>query len=848
MINRRNFLKVGAATAAGASLLVNKEASAQTNELKKGGKDYSYLSGTERDSVATACALCASRCAAIGFLDGGYVVKMEGQPESKRTLGKLCAKGQAGHTQVYDPDRILQPLKRVGKRGEGHWVKISWDAALSDLAGRLKKLRDEGHPEKFMFHYGWISASADRLINRVFLPSYGTGTIADNSCLGQSARLMALELTWGGRDDSWDFDNTRYVLNFGSNVMEAHTNHVALASRLSLALTDHNLKMVTFDVRLSNTAAKSHTWIQIRPGTDAAVALAMCNVVMTEGLYQGQGEQFLAFCQVTPDPNASTEEKITALNEYLTEYTPEWAEKISSVPAGDIRAIAIEFATARPACVISSRGATANHNGVETERAIQMLAAITGNIDNPGGRCRGVVPEWKYPAGPEDKPAPRRLEILEGFEGEVVLPVHSVGHQVLRMIKDGRSGRPEVYLWYNYNPVFSNGNSQGNIDILKDESLIPYTVAVTPFYDESAALADLILPDAMYLETYDFEDGISPAQIPEYYIRQPVVKPQGEARDFKDVCCELAERMGFPLGFNSGEEFLKQSCELTPAVKEKAGGFNGMKKWGVWYDKKAEPEYYSYRQPVSTDSLQADGVILDEVTGVYWNWKIAGVTSEAEARGKGYRHTPGAYKGYVAQKFGGTVYKGFTPDKINKSGYFELYSPILAEKNLPPLPGYIAIPEHQDLKENELILTTYRVNVQTLSRTQNCRWLDEIYTGSPAWINPKTAETMGIGDGDKIKLKTRLGEIESTAKVTHNVVPGVIAISSHGGHWEYGRYASSKKAPYSLDEDSPYEELKWWTNKDVHPNWIIDNVSEHISGQQRWMDTVVSVSKVAEST
>jgi anaerobic selenocysteine-containing dehydrogenase len=107
---------------------------------------------------------------------------------------------------------------------------------------------------------------------------------------------------------------------------------------------------------------------------------------------------------------------------------------------------------------------------------------------------------------------------------------------------------------------------------------------------------------------------------------------------------------------------------------------------------------------------------------------------------------------------------------------------------------------------------------------------------------------MGIGDGDKIKLETRLGEIESTAKVTHNVVPGVIAISSHGGHWEYGRYASSKKAPYSLDKDSPYEELKWWTNKDVHPNWIIDNVSEHISGQQRWMDTVVSVSKVAEST
>jgi len=845
MMNRRNFLKLGAAIAAGTSLLVNKEANAQSPELLKGGKDYSFLSGAERTSVPTACSLCASHCAALAFLDGGYVVKVEGQPESQRTLGKVCAKGQAGHTQVYDPDRILQPLKRIGKRGEGKWEKISWDEALTQLTERLRKLRDEGHPEKFMFHHGWISASADRLINKVFLPSYGTATIADNSCLGQSARLMAHELTWGGHEDSWDFDNTRYVLNFGSNVMEAHTNHVALARRLSYALVDRNMKMVTIDVRLSNTAAKSNRWIQIKPGTDLAVILAMCNVVMNEGLYRGQGEALLAYCQVTPDPDASTEGKIAALNEYLSEFTPGWAEKISGINAGDIREIATEFANAKPACVISSRGATAHHNGVETERAIQILAAITGNIDNPGGRCMGVVPEWKYPAGPEDKPESRRLEILEDFEGDVVLPVHGVGHQVLNMIKDGRAGRPDVYMWYNYNPVFSNGNSKENINILKDESLIPYTVAITPFYDESAALADLILPDAVYLERYDYEEGISPTQKPEYYIRQPVVKPQGDARDFKDVCCELAERMGFPLGFKDAEEFLQQSCDLTPVVKEKAGGFRGMKKWGLWYDKEARPVYYAYRQPVSTEMLQAEGVILDEASGVYWNWKLAGAASEEEAREQGYRHTPDAYKGYVAQKFGDAVYKGFTPDRINKSGYFEIYSPILAEKSLSPLPRYVPIPEHQDMKADEIILTTYRFNVQTLSKTQNCRWLNEISEDSPGWINPKTAEVRGIEDGDKVKLKTRLGEIETTVRLTENVVPGVIAISSHGGHWEYGRYASGKKAPYSLDVDSPYEDLKWWnTDDDVHPNFIIDNSSEPISGQQKWMDTVVSISKV----
>ncbi len=844
MVSRRDFLKLGAATAAGAPALAANKALAHETNLKTGGKDFSYLSGTEREPIATACALCASRCAAIGYVENGYVVKVEGHPDSRRTMGTLCAKGQAGVNQIYDPDRILQPLKRVGQRGEGKWEKISWDTALGELTGRLQKLRDEGRPESFMFHHGWISASAKSLINKVFLATYGTATIADTSCLGQSARLVAHELTWGGNFDNWDFDNTRFILNFGSNVMEADTNHVALARRLSFALTDRNLRMVTFDVRLSNTAAKSHSWVQIRPGTDAAVVLAMCNVVMAEELYRGQGEDFLEFCLITPNPNASIEEKVAALNDHLAAYTPEWAQEISGVGADLIRNVAIEFASARPACVISSRGASAQYNGVDAERAIQMLAAITGNIDNPGGRCLGVAPQWRYPTGPEDKPAPRRLNILEGFEGNAALPVHGVGHQVLRMIKDGRAGRPEVYLWYNYNPVLSNGNIRENLDILKDQSLIPYSVAVTPFYDESAALADLILPDATYLETYDFEDGISPTQVPEYYIRQPVVPPQGEARDFKDVCCDLAQRMGFPLGFKSAEEFVKQSCALTPDVKQGAGGFSGMKKRGVWHNDKAEPAYYSYKRAVGAEALQEDGVIRDEATGVFWNWKTAEVSSESEARRLGYRDTPGAYKGYVGQMVGGAVYEGFRPDTINKSGRFELYSAILEGKGLPPLPSYRATPEHRDMKADDLILTTFRINVQTLSRTQNCRWLDEIRGGDSAWINPETAAARGIGDGDQIKIESRLGEIETSAKVTEDVVPGVIAFSSHGGRWEYGRYASGKKAPYGIERDSPYEKLKWWTDGGAHPNWIIDNAAEPISGQQRWMDTVVSVRKV----
>jgi anaerobic selenocysteine-containing dehydrogenase len=844
MVSRRNFLKFGTAAAATAPLVEGRMARAHEEALSvKGGVDYSYLSGTEREPTTTTCGLCASRCPAIGFVENGYLVKLEGQPDSIRTRGRLCAKGQAGVNQIYDPDRILSPLKRAGKRGEGKWQAISWDQALDELAGRLATLREAGQPERFMFHHGWISASANKLINQVFLPSYGTATIADNACLGQSARATAHELTWGGHEDSWDFDNTSFVLNFGSNVLEAHTNHVALATRLADGLVDRHLEMVTFDVRLSNTAAKSARWIQIKPGTDLAVVLAMCHVVMEEELYRGAGEAFLRFCQVTPDPRAALSEKIAALKAHLAPYTPDWAEDLSGVDAEVIRDIAIAFAAAKPACVISSRGASAKYNGVETERAIQMLAAITGNIDNPGGRCPDVRPEWITPTGPEDKPTARRLELLQGFVGEAALPFHGLGHRVLEMIKDGHAGRPEVYLWYNYNPVFSNADTGANSDILKDESLLAFTVAVTPFYDESAALADLILPDALYLERYDFEDGASPDQVPEYTIRQPIVPPQGEVRDFKDVCCELARRLEIPLGFESAEDFVEQSCKLTPEVKSKAGGFRRMLKRGVWHDPKAAPRFYSYRQAVDAAALRADGVILDEATGVYWNWQTAGAASEIEALNAGYRDTPGAQRGYLAQRFGDQVYAGFRPGRLAKSGFFELYSPILEAKGLAPLPSYAPVPEHQAMKPDELILTTFRVNVQTLSRTQNCMWLDEIDVDDSAWINPKTAASRGIADGERIRIATPLGEIEVSARVTEAAVPGIVALSSHGGRWEYGRYASGKKAPTGIDEDAPHEELKWWRYEGAHPNRIIPISSEPISGQQRWMDTVVSVTK-----
>ncbi len=838
-ITRRDLIKLAAASAAvlATGKATGSRALAGTVDFAEGGQDFSPKTGTERKKIASACWTCVTRDAMVGYVEDGRLVKLEGQPDSIRGHGKICAKGAAGINQLYDPDRILHPMKRVGKRGEGKWKRISWDAALDELTGRLKKLRDAGRPEKFMFQFGRMKASQDKIV-QAFLAGYGTKTIANHTSICEGGKWTAQELTWGGHYDNWDFDHTKYVLNFGSACLENHTNHIPVATRLMAAIADRKVKMVTFDVRVSHTAAKSTEWVPIKPGTDQAVILAMCQVIMKAGLID---RKFFKFMKVTADPDASTDAKVAALKKHLAKYTPAWAAKISGVPAAKIKSLALEFAKTKPACLVSYRGAIAHYNGNETERACQMLAGITGNIDNPGGRCKAVGAGWSFPKGPK-KPKPKKLDLADGFPGQTAYPTHHVSHQVLKLIKDGRNGRPEIYMWYCYNPVYANGEVQENIDILKDEKLLPYTVCSDAYYGESTALADLILPNPSYLEWWGWEDMVSPAQIAEFYIRQPFVKPLGESRDFNNVVIELANRLGFSLGYNSTEEFLKKSCEMTPGVKE-AGGFEYMKKHGVWHDSKAKPAYYTYKKEIGKSAVTADGVILDKATQVYWNWKKVNVKSAAEARKIGYTKTKKAYKGYVGQKIGNKVYQVFKPDAVNKSGYFELYSELLKIKGWPPLPTFMAIPEHQNMGSDDLILTTYKVPVMTHSRTANCKWLSEIYHDNPAKINTATAKKLGIKDGARIKIKSTVGEFKTTAMVTESIVPGVVAVSHHRGHWEYGRYASGKNPPFASEIEDPDLKLMWWKSHGVHPNWAIPNSPDPINGMMRWFDTVVQVTR-----
>lgn len=840
--NRREFLRnlgLAGVTAGSIGLTGAKKAYGSNlhgTVLLEGGRDFSPTTGKERKAIPSACWQCVARDGIIGYVEDGRICHLEGNPELPRTNGKLCARGQGGVGQVYNPDRILFPMKRVGKRGEGKWKRISWDDALTEVVGKLKPLYDAGHPEKFMFHYGRMKGSSSTIIKKYFLTAFGTGTVDGHTAICESSKWTSQELVWGKHYDVNDVARTNYILNFGCNFFETHTSHISLSQR-AIEAKARGVKIVTFDVRLSNTAAKSDEWHPVKPGTDGAVILAMCNVIMSNDLYDADF--------ITKWTNVSVDE----LKKHLKSKTPAWAEKISGVLAADIERIAKEFAAAKPGTLVSYRGTACHYNGVENERICKMLDAICGHIDVPGGTCPAVGAKWKnsYKA---PKTKTKKLKHVFAPKDAYAFATHKSCHQVLGCIKDiAEAERPEVYMVFCYNPVYVNGNCQDNIDVLKDESLIPYVVVVDVAYSETAHLADLILPDATYLERWDWEDMASYDMIPEFYIRQPMVEPLGEARNFVDVTVEIAQRIGGEMAeampFGTAEEFVRDACEHTPGVKE-AGGFDYMKAHGAWYNRAEKPHYQKHAKKKNKADVEAN-----LASGKWQKNKFGTVYDPKKTKEGKYGADGGSwkdYKAYVGQEVDGEYYKGFKPDKVAKSGLFELNSKFLADAGFSGMPDYMPIPEHEKMGKNELILTTYKVNVQTHSRTQGCKYLSEIYHDNPALISSATAKKLKIKDGGKIKVKSSIGEIETTAKVTEGIIPGVIAISYHCGHWQWGRFATANLTPNPMaDEksdafDSDIKRI-WWKKKGVHPNFIIPNSGDPIGGGQRWMDTVVTVSR-----
>lgn len=834
------------------------------------------------------CQLCSTVCGIIGHVKDGRLIKIDGNPNDPNSRGHLCARGHAGLNHLYHPERLLYPLKRVGKRGEGKWKRISWDEALDEIAAKLKKVRESGKPEEFAFHQG-RQRSKDAL--KRFLDAFGTKTQLSHRALCSGNRRAAnLTYLWESDWDLNDVENSKYILNFGSNAFEAHQGHVPFANRIQNGRFNNGAKLVTFDVRLSNTAGASDEWFAPFPGTDGAVALAMGQTIIAEGLHDAE---FI---------NRWTTVTVDELQEHLKPYAPKWAEGVSGVPAADIRRIAIEFARAAPAATtMCNRGSSAHLNGYYNDRAINLLNAIVGSVGKKGGWCwslwGGLDPVVKTPPMP---PGAKTWSVLEDPPEYPLANVWRrmrVGEVIYLYLLQGRA-KLQAYMTYNLDAPLTWPEESLTQQVLTDEDLIEFHVCINCFYNETAHYADIVLPWATYLERWDLDARGSYNLRPYVGIRTPMVKPLGESKDVREFFPELAKRIGGGMEQwyqESVEEYMEiwaSNVPENPATGKK--GLDRLLDEGAW-EAERQPFYEPYNIALSDDEMQ--DATVDERSGII---SKNGVGIGIMVDGKPLR-------GFATPSRKFEVRSAF----VQKIGKNEDCSELIANsgvtktKNRPanhkgndldvsPMPTWFQPQEHTQLAANELVMTSFKWNVHNHGRTMNLKWLAEIVHANPAWINPKTADNLGLKDGDWIELTSYYStELEkqsphlkrddlkeasgrravSTMRVPivtmQGIHPQAIAMSNSCGHWQYTSVAQAKRQPDETSylaagteretyRDADWERNMWWedtsagdpakwkrnTGNGWNQNVLMPIAPDPVSGQQAFHDTVVSIQKV----
>jgi len=838
---------------------------------------------TDVEKVHGMCQLCSTVCGITGIVKDGRIIKIEGNPNDPNTRGRLCARGQAGLNHQYHPERLLHPIRRVGRRGEGKWRRIAWDEALDDIAGRLRKLRESGKCQEFAFHQG-RSRSKDAVAG--FLRAFGTNTLLNHRGLCSAARRSAnltylFESDW----DLGDYENSKYILNFGSNMFEAHQGHVAGAQRVQQGRFNNGAKLVTFDVRMSNTAGNSDEFFMPAPGTDGAIALAMAHTIISEGLVDRRFFGDWVNCSLDD------------LWQQIKDYTPKWAESLSTIPAADIARIAREFAAAAPqATTMCNRGSSAHINSYFNDRAIFLLNVLVGSVGKPGGLC------WMYTGGydkdyarpPKAAPKPNISSILAD-PPEFILAnrwnTMRVGEIVYWYLAQKRA-RIQVYMTYNLDSPLTWPETSVTKNVFLDEEKIGFHVCISPFFSETARFADIVLPWATFMERWDVDARGAYNLVPYISMRRPMVEPLGEARDIREIFPELARRIGggmekwFPAD-RSVEDYMEEFVSRVPHDKNvDKSPMDYFRRVGAFQDPKKKKYLEPYLTPVDPDVMR--GAAVDGKTGI--------ITRDGRGVGIMWRGRPvvgfktPSRKLEVKSNFFVKVARNEDVSdmvaRANSKGRNRPKSHAPYSYEVSPWPIWVPVAEHQGLRSDQLVMTSFKWNVHNHGRTANLKWCSEIVHSNPAWIHPDTATRFGLKSGDWVELtghrskdvnrklsSLKLGEGETgrlriPVVVTPAVHPQAIAISNSLGHWEYTRVAQARSVSKVGEQsagmdinglrDADWERNMWWedapggdwrqwkrnTGNGWAQNTILPISPDYVSGQQAFNDTVVTVRKL----
>ena len=547
--SRREFIQIGGAGLGAAAL-----GSGLTTKWWGLDRDVVHDPGTDGEQVVpTFCELCFWKCGVLAHVKGGRVTKLVGNPEHPLSRGRLCPRGTGGTGLLYDPDRLKKPLLRRGtKRGGQEFEEVSWEKALDFTAEQLLRIQKDCGPDKVaLFSHGFGGSFFKHLLfaygsANVTAPSYG-------QCRGP--REVGFNLTYGaslGSPEVLDIANSRVLTLIGSHLGENMHNTQVQDFAQMIAKGG---QLVVVDPRFSTAAGKARYWLPIKPGTDLALLLAWIHVILDEGLYDRDYVEKYAV-------------GLDELRNHVADKTPEWAFTETTIPAATIAETARFIAGARPASLVHpGRHVTWYGDDVQRTRAIAILNALLGSWGRRGGIFVPTqMPVPKYPV-PDYAVKPKATQdhpngVSYPFAEEVL------SHGVCDATVPGRLGGPgcPIKAWIVYGSNLLQALPQRN-NVLEAIQKLDLLVAVDVLPAEITGWADVVLPEATYLERWDDIAPI-PWSEPFLAVRQQVVPPMYESKPGWWIAKELGKRLGL------GDYFPGESGEQLVTERLRKGGYD----------------------------------------------------------------------------------------------------------------------------------------------------------------------------------------------------------------------------------------------------------------------------------
>lgn len=592
-MNRRQFLKRALYGAGGTAIAIGGFGS--LNKVAR--KSTIAAADTVDTTVFSACEMCRNQCPIAVKVLNGKVSKVEGNPNDTGFGGVVCARGNAGPSLLYDPQRLKKPMLRTGERGTGKYKEVSWDEAYTYIAEKVKVIQQNYGGESVAFAsrkgpHDWFFRTIGKGI--------GSPNIFSHEASCPMTRSVALDSMFGVEGIKADYANAKYIISLGRNWLEGI--HVAQTRAIMKAL-GNGAKIVVLDPRLSVTAAKGE-WVPIKGATDLAFVMAMANIIIAEGKYD---KDFV-------DRYTSGFDQ---WKEAVKDKTPEWAENVTGIPKETIIRISREFAEARPKAILDFGWRTGlTPNDYQLRRAIMMVNMMIGNFEVPGGYYRvknaSVVNRFSemkgyakalgginQPAFP--KPVTSRIDGtgIKGIPSQLIPEGDGAVGQITESILTGQPYQIKGWMIHRFNPVISLPESDRTIEALKKLDLL---VVCDLYMTDTAMFADVILPECSYLErneqVYDMS-GLTP----KYALRQAAVPlVYSDTKPAWQIYKELGEKMGlgqyFP--FENIEDYVNKQLSPTGLT------LNQMKEKGVWTPAGMKPFYLRANDPqASLDNVVA---------------------------------------------------------------------------------------------------------------------------------------------------------------------------------------------------------------------------------------------------